>query len=69
EQLAKAGDVPTIGLLLCKTKDKLVAEYALSGMDKPMGIAEYRLTQQLPDSLKNELPSVEALAQLGGSHE
>lgn len=69
EQLAKAGDAPTIGLLLCKTKDKLVAEYALSGIDKPMGIAEYRLTQQLPDSLKDELPSVEMLAQLGGDHE
>ncbi len=69
EQLAKAGDAATIGILLCKSKDKVVAEYALSDVKKPMGIAEYRLTRQLPDALKDELPSVEVLAQLGATHE
>ena len=64
EQLCKAGDAPTIGLLLCKSKDKLVAEYALSDIQKPMGIAEYRLTHTLPEELKDSLPSIEALEQL-----
>jgi hypothetical protein len=50
--------------LLCKSKDKLVAEYALSDIQKPMGIAEYRLTHTLPEELKDSLPSIEALEQL-----
>lgn len=61
EQLRQASDQPTIGLLLCKNKDKLVADYALSDMHKPMGVASYDLTQVLPDSLKASLPSVEQL--------
>jgi predicted nuclease of restriction endonuclease-like (RecB) superfamily len=69
EQLCKQGDAATIGILLCKTKDKLVAEYALSDINKPMGIAEYRLTKALPEELQANLPSVETLAQLGGQHE
>lgn len=68
-QLCQPGDAPTIGILLCKTKDKVVAEYALSDINKPMGIAEYRLTKALPDALKANLPSVEALAQLGSKND
>jgi hypothetical protein len=59
EQLRKQGDNPTIGILLCKSKDKLVAEYALSDIHKPMGISEYKLTQSLPENLKSSLPSIE----------
>jgi predicted nuclease of restriction endonuclease-like (RecB) superfamily len=61
EQLRKEGDNPTIGMLLCKHKDKLVAEYALSDIYKPMGISEYQLTQILPDELKASLPSIEEI--------
>jgi hypothetical protein len=49
---------PSIGLILCKGKNKVVAEYALRGITKPIGVAEYRLTQQLPQELQNQLPSV-----------
>ncbi|NRB39208.1 MAG: DUF1016 domain-containing protein [Pseudomonadales bacterium] len=58
EQLCKDGDAPTIGILLCKNKDKMVAEYALSDIQKPIGVSEYQLTQSLPDNLKSVLPSI-----------
>lgn len=51
----------TIGLLLCRTKKKMVAEYALSGIDKPMGVAEYQLVRSLPQPLDTCLPSIEEL--------
>jgi len=67
EQLCKDGDAPTIGILLCKRKDKMVAEYALSDMQKPMGVSEYQLTQSLPEKLKSALPSIEEIeSELGG---
>ena len=61
EQLREEDDQPTIGILLCKSKDKLVAEYALSDIHKPMGVSEYELTQSLPDNLKSSLPSIEEI--------
>lgn len=61
EQLRNPGDQPSIGILLCKSKDRIVAEYALSDIHKPMGIAEYRLTHELPEHLRQNLPSIEAL--------
>ena len=61
EKYRSDGDNKTIGLLLCKTKDKLVAEYSLSDMNKPLGVSEYGINQSLPESLKSKLPSVEAL--------
>ncbi len=56
-------DKPTIGLLLCKSKRKLVVEYALRGLNSPMGVAEWetRLTETLPDELKGSLPSIEEI--------
>lgn len=54
-------DNPTIGLLLCRGKDKLIAEYALKGIDTPMGISEYQLTQALPTELQDKLPSIEQI--------
>jgi predicted nuclease of restriction endonuclease-like (RecB) superfamily len=60
-QIKAPDDHPTIGLLLCKTKKRLVAEYALSGMNKPIGIAEYQLLRALPDPLDTCLPSIEEL--------
>jgi hypothetical protein len=66
ENFRKPEDQPTIGILICKTRNTLVAEYALSDIQKPIGISEYRLTKSLPDQLKPSLPSVEALeAELG----
>lgn len=61
EQRRQKGDNDTIGILLCKRKDKLVAEYALSDINKPMGVSEYQLTQSLPDNLKSSLPSIEEI--------
>jgi predicted nuclease of restriction endonuclease-like (RecB) superfamily len=56
-------DKPTIGLLLCKSKDDLVVEYALDGYRRPMGVAQWesQLTQNLPEDLKGSLPSIEEL--------
>jgi predicted nuclease of restriction endonuclease-like (RecB) superfamily len=56
-------DMPTIGLLLCRSKDQLVAEYALRGFNSPMGVAQWetRLTETLPDDLKGRLPTIEEL--------
>lgn len=60
-------DQPTIGLILCQTKDKILAEYALRDVHKPIGVSEYELTRSLPDNLKSSLPSIEEIeAELGG---
>ena len=57
--LKKDTDNPSIGLLLCKSKNNLVAEYALKDMSKPIGISEYKITNSLPKELEKQLPSVE----------
>ena len=57
--LKKDQDNPTIGLLLCKSKNNLVAEYSLKDMSKPIGVSEYRVTSSLPAELEAQLPSVE----------
>ena len=61
EQLRGEMDEPTIGILLCKSRNRVVVEYALSDIQKPMGVSEYELTRALPDSLKPSLPSIEEL--------
>lgn len=60
-QVKAPEDAPTIGLLLCKSKDKVVAEYALRDSSKPMGVAEYQLVQALPAQLEASLPSIEQI--------
>lgn len=60
-QIKAPDDNPTIGLLLCKSKKGLIAEYALSGINKPMGVAEYQLVRALPTPLDTNLPSIEEL--------
>ena len=57
--LKKEGDNPSIGLLLCKSKNALVAEYSLKDMSKPIGVSEYKVTGNLPENLSKQLPSVE----------
>jgi uncharacterized protein YcgL (UPF0745 family) len=54
-------DQPTIGLLLCKNKNKVVAEYALRNIDKPIGVSGYQLTKKLPKKLEKLLPSVKEI--------
>lgn len=61
EQLKDKDDEPSIGLILCKTKNGLVAEYALRDAIKPIGIAEYIIGNKLPEDIQGELPSVEEL--------
>jgi predicted nuclease of restriction endonuclease-like (RecB) superfamily len=66
-QIKAEDDKPTIGLLLCKQQNRLVAEYALSGIDKPIGVAEYQLLRDLPEALGRNLPSIaEIEAELAG---
>lgn len=62
-QVKSEHDAPTIGLLLCKSKNKVVAEYALRDNAKPMGVAEYQLIEALPAELQLDLPSIEQIEQ------
>jgi len=54
-------DQPTIGLLLCKSQNRVVAEYALKDIAKPIGVAEYQLIEALPKELETSLPSIERI--------
>jgi len=56
-------DQPSIGLILCKSKNNILAEYALRDMTKPIGLSEYKLTEHLPENLKTTLPTIEELEQ------
>jgi predicted nuclease of restriction endonuclease-like (RecB) superfamily len=60
-QIKKDTDNPSIGLILCKSKDKIEAEYALRDISKPIGISEYIITQAIPENIKTQLPSIEEL--------
>ncbi len=60
-QVKHPQDAPTIGLLLCKSKNKVVAEYALGANSQPMGVAEYQLLASLPPELQTSLPSIEQI--------
>lgn len=57
--LKKEQDAPSVGLLLCKSKNDLVAEYSLKDMSKPIGVSAYQITNNLPKELEKQLPSVE----------
>jgi hypothetical protein len=63
EQVKHAHDNATIGLLLCKTKNRVVAEYALRDKAQPLGVAEYKLVESLPAELETSLPSIERIEQ------
>jgi hypothetical protein len=56
-------DNPTIGILLCKDKNNLEAEFALRDINKPIGISELKLVENLPDNLKSSLPTIEEIEQ------
>ena len=61
ERIKDERDEPTIGLLLCKSKNKVVAEYALRDTSRPLGIAEYQLVEALPEPLQTNLPTIEQI--------
>lgn len=65
DMLRQPGDNPSIGLLLCKTKDRIIAEYALRDINKPIGISEYEtaILESLPDNFKGSLPTIEEIEQ------
>jgi predicted nuclease of restriction endonuclease-like (RecB) superfamily len=55
------GDGQTIGLLICKTKDEVLAKYATAGVNLPIGISEYELSKLLPEEFKGTLPTIEEI--------
>ena len=59
DKMRGENDNKTIGLLLCKGKDEVVAQYALTGYDQPIGISDYQLSKAIPENLKSILPSIE----------
>lgn len=61
DQLRKPGDNQTIGILLCKSKNKVIAEYALRNISAPIGVSEYTLSKSIPTDLKGSLPTVEEI--------
>ena len=63
-------DNPTVGILICKSKNNTVVEYALKDVHKPIGVSEYIITKNLPDEFKSSLPSIEEIeAELSGMEE
>jgi YhcG PDDEXK nuclease domain len=70
DMLRHADDQPSIGLILCKTKNRIIAEYALRNTATPMGISEFRHLETLPEQLKGTLPTIEEIeAELGKPEE
>jgi len=63
DKLKHATDQATIGLILCQTKDRIIAEYTLRNMQKPIGISAYELTRVLPEELKSSLPTIAEIEQ------
>lgn len=61
DHLKTPDDNPSIGLLLCKTRNKMVAEYSLKGIQRPIGVSEYQLTKAIPEKLRGSLPSIDEI--------
>ena len=61
DQLRHSEDKPTLGLILCQTKDRILAEYSLRDIQKPIGVADYELTRALPKEFTSSLPSIEEI--------
>ena len=60
-QMRHQDDNPTIGLLICKTKDEVVAKYTLENTNQPIGISEYQLAKSFPKDFRSSLPSIEEI--------
>ncbi|MDP3639720.1 MAG: PDDEXK nuclease domain-containing protein [Nanoarchaeota archaeon] len=68
--LKQEEDKPSMGIILCKSKDKVIAEYALKDMSKPMGVSEYKIVRAIPEKLKTSLPTIAELEkELSGTEE
>jgi hypothetical protein len=61
--IKKTDDNPTIGILLCRDKNNIEAEFSLRDINKPIGISEFQITEILPENLKSSLPTIEELEQ------
>lgn len=61
DQVRHSNDAPSIGLILCQDRNRVIAEYALRGVAKPIGVSEYELTRALPRELRSSLPTVAAI--------
>ena len=59
--LKHENDNPSVGLILCQTKNKIVFEYALRDTTKPIGISTYQITENLPENIRRNLPSIEQI--------
>ncbi len=59
--MREPGENPSIGIILCTERDYFEVEYALRGLDKPVGVSEYELTRELPEELKDKLPDAKQL--------
>ncbi len=59
--LKQSDDKATIGILLCRDKNNIEAEFALRGIDKPMGVSEFQITENLPENLKSSFPTIEEI--------
>jgi len=59
--LKHPSDNPTIGILICKSKNKIIVEYALKNINQPIGVSEYELTKLFPDEYKSSLPTIEEI--------
>ncbi len=64
KQVKDTSDNPTIGLILCEDKKNITVEYAIEGINRPMGVSQFKLTEKLPESLKKYLPTPEELTKL-----
>ena len=64
DQVRLPEENPSIGIILCKTKDRTIVEYALRDATKPIGVASYRIVTKLPKELKKLLPSPEQIVAL-----
>ena len=62
DRLRHPTDAPSIGMILCKDRDRVIVEYALRDMTKPIGVAAHQLLETLPDQLLGSFPSADALA-------
>jgi hypothetical protein len=60
-ELKEPQDNPTLGILICKSKNDTVVEYALNNINNPIGVSEYQLTNRLPKEFKSTLPSIEKI--------
>ncbi|MDD4455660.1 MAG: PDDEXK nuclease domain-containing protein, partial [Candidatus Methanomethylophilaceae archaeon] len=63
-QVREEGENPSIGIILCKEKNRTIVEYALHSVNSPIGVATYKVVRQLPEELKGELPGPEEIARL-----